>query len=427
MDFAYCCLVMQVRISPSAISGIINANPSKSHAQRAIVLAALAHGTSILHDCGTSDDVLSALCIAECLGSKIHTEGRDTIITGNGILYQTNWPCGESGLCLRMFAAIAALQNTPITLTAEGTLLQRPSDFLQSTFQQLGVPCDDHRGYPPLTISGPLRPGEYFIDGSSGSQLLTGLLIAFPLLTADTILHVSGLKSKPYIDLTLDTMRAFGVHASHDDYRTFHIHGNQYYEASDIAIDGDWSGSACILVAAAIAGDVTISGLRIGRAQADERILEILRDAGAQVQVLDTVVHVAKGELCAFDFDATHCPDLFPPLVALAAYCRGVSRIAGVHRLYSKESDRAQTLISEFQKQGVAISKEGDMLCIRGGGVHGGTVLAHGDHRIAMALACAATGAMSPVVIEGAECVRKSYHAFFADLQALGATVSEIQ
>ena len=402
----------------------MNANPSKSHAQRAIAIASLARGTSHLTNIGSSDDVSSALGIAEALGARVDKSEESVKITGTqGILSHT-WDCGESGLCLRMFSAIAGLLDTEITLTAKGSLTSRPVDFMKAPFEQLGVAFESNNGFAPITIKGPYRRWRAVVDGSVSSQFLTGLLIALPMATDDAILHVKDLKSKPYIDLTLATMQAFGVAVLHGDYDVFRILSRQSYMAIPMEIEGDWSGMAFLLVGAAIAGEVTILRLSNPEFQPDGKIAEVLNTCGAYVELSDESVHVRKGSLMGFAFDCTQYTDLFPPLVALATSCEGITKLNGLNRLKTKESDRGETLIEEFSKLGISIWMEEDTLCIEGGTIKGGIVDTHNDHRIAMALAIAALKAEGPIVIEGAECVGKSYPRFFDDLTTVGVVVN---
>ncbi len=414
---------MHITVLPSSVSGTLRANPSKSHAQRAIALATLATGTSTLTCTGLADDVKSALAVANSMGARIEKERDTLIIVGRGLPVSSTWDCGESGLCLRMFSAIAALFDYEITLTARGTLQSRPEGFMADTFAQLGVSFDSDHGFPPLRIHGPYLNRAADLDGSTSSQFLTGLLIALPLVQDNFVIRVKDLRSRPYIDLTLRTMQDFDVQVRNESYTQFHIEGNQHYRGADLHIVGDWSGMASVLVAAALTGEVCIVGLPPADTQADGMILEVLLMCGAVVRVEDGIVYLQHHDLDAFEIDCVHCPDLFPPLVALAACCNGTSRITGVHRLKTKESDRGKVLMEEFGKLGVRISHFEDVLEIEGGDVQGGSADACNDHRIAMALAAVALKAKGPVIITGAECVAKSYPDFFQDLASVGASI----
>ncbi|MFO7978084.1 MAG: 3-phosphoshikimate 1-carboxyvinyltransferase [Bacteroidales bacterium] len=412
---------MQHIVNPSAIKGVVQAPPSKSAAQRAIAIASMAPGLSRLHYPGHSEDVKAAAAIGAGLGAQIQAKGHVLLVYGG-----LQWPshpldCKESGLCMRMFSAIAALFSNPVTITGQGSLLERPMDMVSRTLGELGVGCSTNNGRAPLKITGPLPGGRVKVDGSASSQTLTGLLIAAPYAAAPMEIHVENLKSRRYIDLTLQGMAAFGIQVAHENYQVFRIDAPQEYIPADFVIEGDWSGAAFLLVAGAIAGELTLTNLKHDSFQPDRAILEVLQQSGAKVQINSTGVTVRKQSLQAFDFDATHCPDLFPPLVALAAHCKGTSAIRGVHRLFGKESDRAATLQQEFGKLGVLIVIEGDVMKIRGGIVGSAVVDSHHDHRIAMACAVAALAGEGPVTVMDSQAVNKSFPGFFDVLEDIRA------
>ncbi len=416
---------MQKSSSYSQISGTIAAPASKSALQRYIAAALLTDGTTILHGVTFCDDSQAALRLAENLGAQSTLSGTTLKITGGSKPCSSILQCGESGLALRMFAAIAARYDYPIQLTGEQTLLRRPVEMLRTPLQQLGAVCRTTNGCPPLFIQGPLKGGYAEVDGSLSSQFLTGLLLVLPTLANDTRLLVHDLRSRPYVDLTIAILQKCGIKVEHQDYQQFFIDGNQRYRAVETQVEGDWSGAAFLLVAAALQGEVTVTGLDPLSTQADRKILTVLQNCGAIVECTENKVTVRQGELQSFTCDATDCPDLFPPLIALATGSPGVSRIAGVHRLIHKESNRAQALVAEFTRLGIAIRVESDTMLIEGGAIRGGPVEAHQDHRIAMALAVAGLRSQQPVSIAGAECVAKSYPNFFEDLKSIGGKIDE--
>jgi 3-phosphoshikimate 1-carboxyvinyltransferase len=289
----------------------------------------------------------------------------------------------------------------------------------------LGAACRTRGGFPPIRVRGPIRGGAVEVDGRPGSQLLTGLLIALPLCAEDSIVSCPALASKPYVALTLELLGRFGVRVDADaGMERFRVPGGQRPAPTALRIEGDWSGAAFPLVAGAIAGAAEVTGLDPGSRQADRAVLEALAAAGARCRVTPEAVRVERGELRAFEFDAGHCPDLLPPLAALAAHCAGESVLGGAARLVGKESDRRAALVEELGGLGLAIRADGDVMRIRGGALRGGRVDARGDHRIAMAAAVAALGAAAPVEIEGDGCVAKSYPRFFEDLGRMGAVAS---
>jgi 3-phosphoshikimate 1-carboxyvinyltransferase len=416
---------MERSLDPSAVKGEIKAPASKSMTQRAIAAALLAEGQSIIHNPSYCDDSLAAMSIAVGLGARVEPHVKEMRITGSAILKEPKLNCGESGLAIRMFSPIAALYPVEITMNGANSLKKRPMMMIEEALNQLGVKCKSASGFLPLTILGPMKGGNCEIDGSVSSQLLTGLLMALPLASGDSEIKVKDLKSKPYIDMTLQILKSFGINIENDGHKVFRIKGNQKYIPATYIVEGDWSGGAFLLVAGAINGDLVITGLRKDSRQSDVAVLDALEKAGAVMKVEEDKIKISKSELKAFDFDATHAPDLFPPLVALASYCNGTSTIKGVTRLIHKESNRAVALRDEFGKLGIGISISDDVMQITGSRPQGGKTESHEDHRIAMALAVASLGAAGRVFIRDSQCVAKSYPGFFDDIRHAGVLVHE--
>lgn len=412
---------MKQIISSSAISGSITPPCSKSYAQRALAVALLADGESTIGNLELCDDTRSAIRCIEALGAEVTLIDDSTIRVRGGLAPRTDrLHIGESGLATRLFTPIASLHNQPITINGEGTILYRPISMMIDPLRQLGVEVRDGGGFLPIQVCGPMQGGEVAVDGSISSQFLTGLLLSLPMAQNDTTIYVKNLKSLPYVDMTIDTARRFGVEIAHKDYCEFFIEGNQHYTATDYMIEGDWSGAAPMFVAGAVAGEVTVENISRLSLQADTAIINALISAGAEVESTDNAITVRHRRLKAFEFDATHCPDLFPALVALAANCEGTSTLYGTERLLHKESNRAATLAEEYAKAGIEVDiDEQNIMRVRGGKIHGCTADSHGDHRIAMSMAIAALTADAPITIEGAECVAKSYPSFFDDLEQL--------
>jgi 3-phosphoshikimate 1-carboxyvinyltransferase len=338
--------------------------------------------------------------------------------------------CGESGLGIRMFTPIAALSSQNITINGKGSLVKRPMHFFDEILPTLGVKINSQHGYLPIQIQGPLKaPATITVDGSLSSQFLTGLLMAYAASNAyDSLIKVTDLKSKPYIDLTLTVLNAFGWKVQHDNYEQFSFLPHEpLQDVIEYTVEGDWSGAAFLLVAGAIAGPIKVKGLQMDSTQADKAVMKALQNANVSIAMDEDGIQIGSSDedaLRAFEFDATDCPDLFPPLVALASVCIGVSEIKGVSRLAHKESDRGLTLKTEFAKLGIQIDLEGDIMKIHGGGeINSVTVFSQHDHRIAMACGVAALKAMGPVLITDAEAINKSYTHFFDHLAALGAKV----
>ncbi|MDR0294832.1 MAG: 3-phosphoshikimate 1-carboxyvinyltransferase [Prevotellaceae bacterium] len=416
---------MRVIIHPSSLKGVLKAPASKSITQRAIAAATMAKGTSIIHNASLCDDAMSAINIAQDLGATVDITGDKFTITGNFSARETTLSAGESGLCMRMFVPIAALLDTPVTITGRGSLQHRPMQMIDEALSQLGASCKPMPDAEGTTwqIEGPLNGGNISIDGHETSQLLTGLLMALPLVAADSEICVKNLVSKGYVDMTIQLLRHFGVVIHKQNNELYKIKGRQRYNAKEYTVEGDWSAAAFLLVAAVLNGEITVQNLFSNTKQPDSGVLKVLTLAGAPVSVNEQEVFLRKpaGSPRAFNFDANESPDLVPPLVALAARCKGISTIYGINRLKIKESNRAEALQQEFARLGTRIELTDDTMKIYGGTLVVGNepVYAHNDHRIAMALAIAACGANQPLTIEGVECVNKSYPDFFTDLKKL--------
>lgn len=429
---------MKVTIHPSSISGPVTANASKSSMQRACAAALLNPGITHLANPGRSNDDKAAIGIIRSLGASVEDKGEYLEIKGvedlrSIELHNQTIDCGESGLSIRMFTPIAAMNQNPVRITGSGSLVSRPMDFFDSILPLLEVDIQSNQGKLPLVIQGPLVPKNIRIDGSLSSQFLTGLLMAYSASGAENVsISVDDLKSRPYIDLTLAVMKQYGMRLpDNEDYKRFVFSDQKPKEQPAVInyfVEGDWSGGAFLLVAGAIAGPVLVRGLSLDSTQADKAVFQVLQMANAQMVTDGKGIRVSPSTLHSFTFDATDCPDLFPPLVALAAYADGESRIKGVHRLTHKESNRAQALKEEFGKMGVQIRYDEEWMSVHGGGkICGAEVHSHHDHRIAMACAIAALKADGPTVIEAADAINKSYPDFYRHLQSLGVNMDGVK
>jgi len=431
---------------------------SKSFAQRAIVAAALAQGTSHLSGYSPCGDNESALAAARKLGARVTVKGSELEITGIGAfencLSISEMPVGESGFLTRMLIPVlSVVADGPVRVTGEKTLLGRPLAGAHDIMASFGVrlvpeniPEESRKGdcFIPLTVKGPLVPGRADVSGKGGSQLISGLLAALPLAGNRSTVYVHDPRSIPYMFITVDVLRKFGIEIGSemeggDDFLqtqdwtlctglTFKMRGQQHYRAADFRIEGDWSGAANFLVAGAIFGDVEVEGLDTQSLQADISIMDILMDAGASMSQLegDTPttgpIHVARAPLCAFETDLNNCPDLFPIVAVLAAFCPGESRIRGVERLRHKETDRAAAIVDMLTQMDVPVQVDEDEMTIEGMALpqrlltgnllKGGRYTSHADHRMVMALKVAALGADGPVDIDDTACVAKSFPGF---------------
>lgn len=430
-------------------SEIARVPASKSFAQRAIIAAALAKGTSRLRGYTPCRDSEAAIKVAELLGAGVRRDGDTLLVTGTGptSLNLEKIHTGESGLLTRLMIPLSAVLGGGRTeIEGEGTLLGRPLTDAGAIMAAFGVllsnlgPERKRELYVPLAVKGKLIPGLADISGAGGSQLISGLLMALPLCARDTQLHVSDPKSIPYMYITLDVLRHFGISTRSEmegdaqmleaeDWSCctgihFSIRGGQKYRPADFDIEGDWSAAANVLVAGAIFGSAEVGGLDIHSLQADLAVVDILVEAGAVVsQMEDGQICSRRAPLEGFTADLNHAPDLFPIVSVLAAFCSGESRIGGLARLQGKESDRAASICSMLSELGVETAVDADVLVVEGETLasralngrllRGGEYTSNHDHRIAMALKVASLGASSPVVIDDEECMSKSVSADF--------------
>ena len=410
---------MEKTIHPSQVSGEVRPPCSKSYAQRALAAALLSDGETTLSNIELCDDTRYAMNVITGLGASVRQTGPTEYVIRGGLAPITDTiNTGESGLATRLFTPIAALCDRRMTITGTGTMLRRPIGMMIDPLRNLGVQVRSN-GYLPITVQGPLRGGETDVEAYVSSQFLTGLLMSLPLAEGDTILHVEQPNSLPYLAVTVDLASKFRIRMEHNGFREFFIPGGQHYHPAKLHIEGDWSSAAFMLVAGAIAGEVTAKRMNTLSLQADLAIIQALTKAGAVIITTPDEITVRKRELTGFDFDATQRPDLFPILAVLGANCEGTTHIRGVNRLVYKASNRAEAIVSESTKLGMDVALEDDVMTVRGGSLSGGTIDSCNDHRIAMAAAIAALAASGPVTITNAQAVTKSYPRFWDDLDSI--------
>ena len=410
---------MEKTIHPSQVSGEVRPPCSKRYAQRALAAALLSDGETTLSNIELCDDTRYAMNVITGLGASVRQTGPTEYVIRGGLAPITDTiNTGESGLATRLFTPIAALCDRRMTITGTGTMLRRPIGMMIDPLRNLGVQVRSN-GYLPITVQGPLRGGETDVEAYVSSQFLTGLLMSLPLAEGDTILHVEQPNSLPYLAVTVDLASKFRIRMEHNGFREFFIPGGQHYHPAKLHIEGDWSSAAFMLVAGAIAGEVTAKRMNTLSLQADLAIIQALTKAGAVIITTPDEITVRKRELTGFDFDATQRPDLFPILAVLGANCEGTTHIRGVNRLVYKESNRAEAIVSEYTKLGMDVALEDDVMTVRGGSLSGGTIDSCNDHRIAMAAAIAALAASGPVTITNAQAVTKSYPRFWDDLDSI--------
>lgn len=413
---------------------------SKSFAQRAIIAAALADGRSHLRGYSPCEDSESALAAARALGAKVRIDGSTISIDGIGGAHTSleTLHTGESGLLTRlMIPLMATINDCPVTITGEKTLSRRPLKGVSDIMASFGVIVRENT--VPMKVEGRIVPGVAEISGKDGSQLISGLLTALPLFDKPSTLIVTEPKSIPYMFITCDVLKHFGIKISAEmegdakmieeqDWSgctgvTFKIKGGQKYHAADFDIEGDWSSAAPFLVAGALFGKAEVQGLDTSSLQADLTIADILVEAGAVVSELDESVCVSRAPLEAISVDLNNAPDIFPIVSVLAAFCAGESVLSGAGRLVGKESNRAEAILEMLSGLGVRAWIAGDDLHVcgetltsrlmNGRMLRGGAFTSRGDHRMAMALKIASLGASSPLVIDDTACVAKSFPGFW--------------
>ena len=404
---------MKVTITPTPLAGTITPPPSKSQAHRLLIAAALGGGVSRIANVARSQDIAATLSCLEALGAAVEQEGEDTLaVRGLGGARPRGgtlprFDCGESGSTLRFLIPIALAAAEGGVFTGRGRLMERPQAPYFAIFREKGIAYALEDGV--LTVQGRLTPGTYTLPGDVSSQFITGLLYALPLLDGDSAIRLTTpLESRGYVDMTLDALEQFGVRAAYDGDRLFRVPGGQRYQSRAVAVEADWS-NAAFWYAACFAGcPLELEGLNERSTQGDMRIVPyFLKLQG-------------EGDL---DLDVSQCPDLVPPLAAMAALRAGrTTRIVNAARLRIKESDRLATVTQVLSQLGADIREGADSLTIRGRDTLAGGVTVSGcnDHRIAMMAAVAAIRCRGPVTITGAQCVQKSYPNFWDDYEKLG-------
>lgn len=416
---------MITKIKSGIYQGTITIPSSKSDSQRAILLAALGIEFSTLYNIGNSDDEKAMLHSVETLGATVNLINDTVVKIGGGLNFtkpkEVN--VNESGLSLRLLAAVCALSPNNIILKGKGSLAKRSIHLLEEVLPQFDVKVITNNNQIPIEICGPIKGNKVNINGSLSSQYISGLLIALPFATQDSELNISNLKSTPYIEMTLMTLRKFGIQIENFEFDKFIIKANQEIKACKYQVEGDWSSASYWIVAAALGYDIKIKNLNLESKQADKAIINILSEAGCIYQFEDNVLTIDGQNRKPLLADLTNCPDLFPALAVYAALTPGLSRLKGIHRLENKESNRAKTIHEEFNKLGCKINLEDDYMLIDGSeSIYSNEVFSHNDHRIAMSLAILGLFSEKEITILNSEVVSKSYPNFWNDLNSLKST-----
>ncbi len=407
---------MIIEIEPQQLDSQIVAPASKSVMQRAAAIALLATGKTTLTNYELCSDSQAALNIIERLGAKVTITKKSVEILPQQKPIENLIDCHESGLSIRMFSPVAALLGGIFSFVGRGSLIYRPVDSILDALEKFGLKGSTSQGLLPLSFSGQLKGNKAKIDGSLSSQVITGLLTALPFAEGNSEITVRSLKSKPYITLTIDILKQFGIEIENQNFKKFIIKGNQTCPGRAFAVEGDWSAAAFLIIAGLISGKTVTKGLNMQSKQADVAVLEAIKLANGKLEFDNDTVTAYKSDLKAFTFDATDCPDLFPPLAVLAACSKGVSIITGVQRLKHKESNRGEVIKSEFAKMGIEVQVLNNLMMITGGVSKGGVLDSKNDHRIAMAAALLGLVSKRSVIISNAEAINKSYPNFYNDL-----------
>lgn len=428
-------------IEPQKLSGTVNVPPSKSLSHRGIMCAGLSEDISVVENLIYSDDIITTIEAMKQFGMQVLSEEkvgeRYRLTLQNKAISKlkdqdykiisepTTVHCSESGTTIRFLMPFFTLSSAPMTFTGKGRLGERPYETFYKILRNQNIPYETTEGLLPVTITGTLKPNNFQMAGNVSSQFISGLMLILPLLGETSKIELTTpLESKGYVDLTIDTSRQFGVSVEMSDAQTFVIKGNQHYKGATYAVEGDYSQAAFWLVAGSLGNDIILEGMQKTSLQGDHAILEIVERLGGQITWQTEGVKSTESALATAVVDASQCPDLVPVLTVLLSMGNGTSEIINAGRLRIKESDRLKAICTELNKMGGQVEELEEGLRIKGvQGFKGAVVDSWNDHRIAMALAIAATRADGPVEITGFEAVKKSYPMFWVDYEKLGGVI----
>lgn len=420
---------MIAKLRPSVLQGEVPVPPSKSAGHRAIICAALAKGKSVISPVSMSMDMQATINAVKAMGAQVQLEDGVLTIDGSGMfsVEKTEIDCCESGSTLRFLLPVAAAGGMNASFTGRGRLPERPIGLYTELFPVFGVQYEGEGGLP-LTISGQLRAGRYNVPGNISSQYITGLLLALPLLSGDSFLHLTTeLESEGYVDMTIEIMRDFGVKVTRipDGYL---IHGGQSYQPRVFTVEGDWSQAAFFMSAAVLGGGtLLLKGLKQDSSQGDRAALSLFSRFGMEATWTDGGLDCKGNPLYNQNIDASQIPDLVPALAVTAAFCPGRTTVTNAARLRIKESDRIESVVQGLLAMGARVKALPDGLEIEGGfPLAGGKIKGYNDHRIVMAFAMAALAVSGDTELGDAQSVKKSYPDFWEEYERLGGKADVI-
>ncbi len=418
---------MQVRIKPTKPNGEISAIASKSDAHRAIICAALSDDKTNIHISHISKDIEATLNCIKNMGADFVKRDRVYEITpAKELSVNPTLDCNESGSTLRFLLPVLSALGVGATFVGSGRLPERPMGLLVDLLKVHGN--DFLSSQLPITVSGRTQGGVFDIAGNESSQFISGLLFALPLLKEKSVIRLtSELQSSAYVNMTIDTLKSFGINILQNENEFIINATDSYTSPKEYVVEGDWSNAAFFMVLGAIGGSITIKNLNLNSNQSDKMLLDVLSLAGVNYTVSNSEVTVEKSEIKAFDFDVSECPDLFPVLSVLACSAKGKSTLYNARRLRLKESDRIKTTKELILKLGGKAEETDDSLIICGNGrLNGGTVESYNDHRIAMSAFVASAICENDVILKDARAIDKSYPSFIENFESIGGVVNVI-
>lgn len=405
-------------IKPFHFHHVIQANASKSDAQRCLILTAFSEYPVQIRGLDSSEDILSMLHCIKAMGAKFDKEAETIYPIREREIPALLLNVGESGFALRTLALVGLALTNNLSLSGSGTLLNRSQHQLCTTLSNLGLQVSSNYEKIPLQIQGAVTINHLVVNGTDGSQVISGLFLLAPLLEHESVIRIEKPTSKPYLDMTISRMRDFGLSIIELEQNKYRIPGNQQTKLKEVKLEGDWSGAANHLVGAAISGQVEIHGLQKDSKQADRAILDILEEFGAEITWKDDILLVKEAIVKnPFHANIVDCPDLFPISVVLACSAQGISEISGIHRLKNKESNRLNVMCELLDKWNVRYQiEENNILIVGTGSVDGAEINTYDDHRIAMAGTIAACISAKEMILNEDACIKKSYPNFYVDL-----------